>query len=188
MATPGEGVELRTAGIGRPIVVFTPLFPHGQEACLAGDLTPVIGDPDALGVLAASGRPSTPRSTPAWAAPAFAGTTRRPSSALRAALRDRAACGDRVHRTSSAETDPAACERPVAAVPRRGRVAARAARPSCTGRTARPPCSARPMPVISSGRASSSTAAPRAHRRCPRPWRHCARWWWLCAASRRAIP
>lgn len=48
VATASEGAELRRGGIGRPIVVFTPLAPGGLEAMRSHDLTPVIGDLDAL--------------------------------------------------------------------------------------------------------------------------------------------
>lgn len=48
VATPGEGAELRQAGVDRPILVFTPLSIATVEPCLAHGLTPVIGDPEAL--------------------------------------------------------------------------------------------------------------------------------------------
>ncbi len=56
VATPDEGLELRQAGITRPVVVFTPMLPSQVEACLAGDLRPVIGDLAALRAWTAQGQ------------------------------------------------------------------------------------------------------------------------------------
>lgn len=55
VATPDEGVELRSAGIVRPIVVFTPLLPSWIETLRAHRLTPAIGDRAALGAWLAAG-------------------------------------------------------------------------------------------------------------------------------------
>jgi alanine racemase len=48
VASVEEGAVLRRAGITRPILVATPLIPHVIEGCLADDLRPTIGDPEAL--------------------------------------------------------------------------------------------------------------------------------------------
>ncbi len=48
VVTAGEGVELRRAGIRRPIVVFEPLSTEGVEICLREEMRPVIGDLDQL--------------------------------------------------------------------------------------------------------------------------------------------
>ncbi len=59
VATVEEGAELRSAGIARPIVVFTPLVPGWIAGMLRHDLRPVVGDPGTLEgwLAAASGRP-----------------------------------------------------------------------------------------------------------------------------------
>ena len=48
VATVEEGVELRRAGIRRPIVVFSPISADAIEACLREDLRPVFGDLEGL--------------------------------------------------------------------------------------------------------------------------------------------
>lgn len=48
VATVEEGATLRSAGIRRPIVVFTPMQRHEVEPCRAHGLRPVIGDPEGL--------------------------------------------------------------------------------------------------------------------------------------------
>jgi alanine racemase len=48
VATVPEAAELRTAGITRPIVLFTPLLPAWIEDCLAHDVRPSVGDLDSL--------------------------------------------------------------------------------------------------------------------------------------------
>jgi alanine racemase len=48
VATIGEGAALRQAGIGRPILVFSPLLPNVARDCLAVDLRPCLGDLAAL--------------------------------------------------------------------------------------------------------------------------------------------
>lgn len=57
VATSREGVELRGAGITRPIVVFTPLLPDAaaMAALRRSGLRPVIGDAAALTAWTASG-------------------------------------------------------------------------------------------------------------------------------------
>jgi alanine racemase len=45
VATVEEGMELRSAGIGRPVVVFTPLIAPWIAAMARHELRPVIGDP-----------------------------------------------------------------------------------------------------------------------------------------------
>lgn len=57
VATVAEGVELRAAGIRRPIVVFSPLVPAGLEVCAAHDLTPALGDVTSLAAWAPTGKP-----------------------------------------------------------------------------------------------------------------------------------
>lgn len=48
VATTAEAAELRTAGIARPLIVFTPLQPTGIAAWEAVGARPVIGDANAL--------------------------------------------------------------------------------------------------------------------------------------------
>jgi len=48
IATVEEGATLRRAGIARPILLFTPLYPQILHACLTWGLRPSIGDPDML--------------------------------------------------------------------------------------------------------------------------------------------
>ncbi len=48
VATLAEGVELRRAGIRRPIMVFSPLSSDGFEVCLREDFRPVFGDLEGL--------------------------------------------------------------------------------------------------------------------------------------------
>ena len=55
VATAAEGIELRGAGIGRPIIVFTPIGPAGHSVLRTYHLTPVIGDLPALGAWLAGG-------------------------------------------------------------------------------------------------------------------------------------
>ena len=59
VATVEEGAELRSAGIGRPVVVFTPVIQAWMPAMVRHDLRPVIGDVIALDqwLAAAPGRP-----------------------------------------------------------------------------------------------------------------------------------
>lgn len=48
VATVEEGAELRATGIARPVLVFTPLLPVLAPAALAAQVTPCIGDLEAL--------------------------------------------------------------------------------------------------------------------------------------------
>lgn len=48
VATVAEGATLRSAGIRRPIVVFTPMQPYDVDPCRASGLRPVIGDLEGL--------------------------------------------------------------------------------------------------------------------------------------------
>ncbi|MDH4131576.1 MAG: alanine racemase [Gemmatimonadota bacterium] len=48
VVTPEEGVELRQAGITRPILVFTPFRPSTADLYLRHELRPVIGDDEGL--------------------------------------------------------------------------------------------------------------------------------------------
>lgn len=59
VATTAEGAELRSAGITRPIVAFTPLLPDWIDGMLRYDLRPVIGEPVTLErwLASADGRP-----------------------------------------------------------------------------------------------------------------------------------
>ncbi|HEU5170284.1 MAG TPA: alanine racemase [Gemmatimonadales bacterium] len=58
VGTVSEAAELRSAGIDRPIVLFTPLLPDWVEGCLAHDVRPSIADLDALRAwIARSDRP-----------------------------------------------------------------------------------------------------------------------------------
>jgi alanine racemase len=58
VATVAEAAELRSAGITRPIVLFTPLLPAWIEDCFAHDVRPSVGDLDSLRAwLARSERP-----------------------------------------------------------------------------------------------------------------------------------
>ena len=48
VATWDEAIELRQAGITRPVLVFTPLLPADARAAKVAGVRPCIGDPDAL--------------------------------------------------------------------------------------------------------------------------------------------
>lgn len=48
VATVDEGVELRTAGIARTILIFTPLLVDEMEAAFAARLTPTLGSADGI--------------------------------------------------------------------------------------------------------------------------------------------
>ena len=110
VATPGEGAELRAAGIERPVVVFTPLVPAWREACLAAGLTPVIGDARALSCWTPTGRPFHVEIDTGMDRAGVRWDDADSLEALRAALRDGAACEGVLTHFHSAETDPAACE------------------------------------------------------------------------------
>jgi alanine racemase len=57
VATIAEGAELRSAGIQRPVVVFTPLLPTELEAARRERLTPTLGTAEAIAAWAPSGAP-----------------------------------------------------------------------------------------------------------------------------------
>jgi len=48
VASVEEGAELRRAGIGRPVLLASPLLPEWIDGCMAHDLRPAIGDLTAL--------------------------------------------------------------------------------------------------------------------------------------------
>src|SRR5262245_12387970 len=48
VATVAEGEELRGASIERPIIVFTPLLPADFDACIRANLTPTLGEREAI--------------------------------------------------------------------------------------------------------------------------------------------
>lgn len=55
VATVDEGVELREAGVTRPVLVFTPLLPAALAGARAARLTPVLGDPAAIAAWTSAG-------------------------------------------------------------------------------------------------------------------------------------
>jgi alanine racemase len=57
VAAVEEGIELRDAGVTRPIVVFTPLLEESLGAARAARLTPALGDPRAIACWAEGGGP-----------------------------------------------------------------------------------------------------------------------------------
>ncbi|HJU75924.1 MAG TPA: alanine racemase [Gemmatimonadaceae bacterium] len=57
VATVAEGAELRAAGVGRPIVVFTPLLTEDFPAARQAHLTPTLGDPRAIAAWIETGAP-----------------------------------------------------------------------------------------------------------------------------------
>jgi alanine racemase len=57
VATVNEGEELRRAGIGRPIVVFTPIMRTEIDSLRRADLTPALGDPAVIESWSRTGRP-----------------------------------------------------------------------------------------------------------------------------------
>ena len=57
VATVDEGIELRQAGIERPIVVFTPLLAADLAEAARARLTPTLGSPDAIASWAYTGLP-----------------------------------------------------------------------------------------------------------------------------------
>lgn len=57
VATVAEGAELRSAGIGRPIVVFSPVVPAGLAGCVEHDLRPSLGDVASLAAWIPTGKP-----------------------------------------------------------------------------------------------------------------------------------
>lgn len=57
VATVAEGIELRTAGISRPVVVFSPVVPAALDQCATHDLRPAIGDVASLAAWVTTGKP-----------------------------------------------------------------------------------------------------------------------------------
>jgi alanine racemase len=57
VATVSEGVELRQAGIDRPIIVFTPILAEEFDAARRGRLTPTLGSADAIRHWSRTGMP-----------------------------------------------------------------------------------------------------------------------------------
>ncbi|MFI5243578.1 MAG: alanine racemase, partial [Gemmatimonadales bacterium] len=55
VATVEEGRELRTAGVERPVLAFTPLLPDDFAAAREATLTPALGDPLAIAAWADGG-------------------------------------------------------------------------------------------------------------------------------------
>lgn len=55
VATVDEGCELRSAGVSRPVLTFTPLLPDDFAAARAARLTPALGEPLAIAAWADSG-------------------------------------------------------------------------------------------------------------------------------------
>jgi alanine racemase len=56
VATVAEGEELRRAGIGRPVIVFTPIMRTEIDALRRADLTPALGDPAVIESWSRTGR------------------------------------------------------------------------------------------------------------------------------------
>jgi alanine racemase len=111
VATASEGAELRAAGIGRPVVVFTPFIPAWREACLAAGLTPVVGDAEALSAWTPTGRPFHVEIDTGMGRAGVRWDDVESLEAVRAALRSGAACQGVFTHFHSADTDPTACER-----------------------------------------------------------------------------
>ncbi len=57
VSSVAEGDELRTGGITRPIIVFTPILRTEIDALRRADLTPALGDPAVIEAWARTGRP-----------------------------------------------------------------------------------------------------------------------------------
>jgi alanine racemase len=57
VASVAEGEFLRTTGIARPIIVFTPILGSEYGRAQAADLTAALGDADSIRLWAASGKP-----------------------------------------------------------------------------------------------------------------------------------
>jgi len=57
VSSVAEGDELRTGGITRPIVVFSPILRSEIDALRRADLTPALGDPAVIESWARTGRP-----------------------------------------------------------------------------------------------------------------------------------
>ena len=57
VATVAEGIQLRSGGITRPIIVFSPVVPAGLDECVAHDLRPALGDAASLAAWIPNGKP-----------------------------------------------------------------------------------------------------------------------------------
>jgi alanine racemase len=57
VATVAEGEELRSLGVGRPVIVFTPLLESELAAAAAASLTPALGSPATITAWQPHGRP-----------------------------------------------------------------------------------------------------------------------------------
>jgi alanine racemase len=57
VATVAEGVELRAAGILRPVLVFSPVVPAGLDVCAEHDLRPALGDVASIAAWVGNGKP-----------------------------------------------------------------------------------------------------------------------------------
>jgi alanine racemase len=110
VATPEEGAELRAGGIDRPLVVFTPMPPAWREACVAHGLTPVIGDANALAAWRGTGRPFHLEIDTGMGRAGVRWDDAHALDAMRAALRDGAACEGILTHCHSADVAPATCE------------------------------------------------------------------------------
>ena len=55
VATVDEGIELREAGVARPVLVFTPLLPADFAGARDARLIPVLGDPQAIAAWRSAG-------------------------------------------------------------------------------------------------------------------------------------
>jgi alanine racemase len=107
-----EGAELRSAGIGRPVIVFTPVIQAWMAAMIRHDLRPVIGDVVALDqwLAAAPGRPFHIGIDTGMARAGFAYDDHATLAAARERLAGAAAYEGLASHFHSADTDPASME------------------------------------------------------------------------------
>ena len=112
VATVEEGAELRSAGIGRPVVVFTPVIHAWMAAMIRHDLRPVIGDVAALDqwLAAAPGRPFHIGIDSGMARAGIAHDDHAALAAARERLAGTAAYEGLASHFHSADTDPASME------------------------------------------------------------------------------
>lgn len=110
VATPEEGAELRAAGIARPVVMFTPLLPAWREACVAADVTPVIGDVEALACWLPTGRPFHLEIDSGMARAGVRWDDAASLEAIRALLHGGAACEGILTHFHSADEAPGTCD------------------------------------------------------------------------------
>ena len=111
VATAEEGAELRTAGITRPIVLFTPLLPRWREACLATGVTPAIGDAEALACWHPTGRPFHLEIDSGMGRAGVRWDDAASLDAIRSMLRAGAPCEGVFTHFHSADEQPASCDR-----------------------------------------------------------------------------